>query len=43
MIEALILVAVAAVYYFIIYAILTGGNLRWALDEIEDWWEARKL
>ncbi len=38
MIEALFLVA----YFFALYAVLTGGNLRWALDEIEDWWEAHR-
>lgn len=37
MIEFLFLAA----YLFVLYAILTGGNLRWLIDEIEDWWETR--
>jgi len=39
MIEGLLF---GVLYFFALYAILTGGNLRWILDEIEDWWEARK-
>lgn len=33
MIEFLFLVA----YFFALYVIFTGGDLRWAIDEIEDW------